>query len=136
MDDTMAQREGQEKNSDAFLINTGNDLYCRIMETALDFVNNQLGLHPRAIFVDQHGLSLMITLKNVLSDSEKYVIKDKHAAELIARTLAEAFRSVAGILKTRISGILGRNILEASLVLDATINRVSIFLEADDTSCQ
>jgi uncharacterized protein YbcI len=135
MDDTNHKRTGKNHQANAFS-NADSDIYGSIMETALEFVNHQLGLYPRAIFVDQHGASLIITLKGVLSDSEKYAMKDKRAAELIAKTLSEAFRSVAGILKTKIGGVWGRTISEASLVLDAAINRASIFLEADETSNQ
>jgi len=110
----------------------GEGLRESIAEAAGEFARNQLGIYPGSIFVDHHGASLTITLKKVLAGSEKYAIRDKRAAALIARTLSEAFRAVAGILKAKIGGIVGGNVTEASLVLDASTNRVSIFLETEE----
>jgi hypothetical protein len=73
----------------------GEGLRESIAEAAGEFARNQPGIHPGSIFVDHHGASLTITLKKVLAGSEKYAIRDKRAAALIARTLSEAFRAEA-----------------------------------------
>lgn len=131
MDESNMQKTENNQESDASSTKAGDNICSGITQITLDFVSNQLGLHPSAIFVDRHDASLMITLKNVLSDSEKYAVRDKHTAELIARTLSEAFRSVAGILKNKTSQVVGRNVSEASLLLDVSTNCASIFLEID-----
>lgn len=101
-------------------------------EIVLDFIKKQLGLYPEAIFIDQHEDTLVITLSEVLSDAEKNAVTDKNIADKIARTLSEAFRSVASIFKIKVSSILGRNITEASLVIDVPSNCATIFMKYED----
>ena len=101
-----------------------------LAETVREFVSSQLGLHPSAIFVDYHGTSITITLKGVLSDSERHAAKDKRTAELIARALTEAFRSVSGILTANCSACLGGPVEDATFILDPRSNYASIILPA------
>lgn len=102
-----------------------------LTDTIVAFVTAQLGLHPDKVFIDEHGSSITVTLRNVLSDSEKNAAKDKRTAELIARALTEAFRSVSGILVANCSSALEMPVEAASFVLDPQSNHASIILSLD-----
>lgn len=110
----------------------GNEVHSRLSDAVLLFVRSQLGLKPAAIFVDEHGASITVTLKGVLSDSERNAAKDKRTAELIARAMKEAFRSVAGLLVAASSTALGKTVDEATFFLDPHSNYAAIVLTLDN----
>ncbi|MBD3239146.1 MAG: DUF2294 family protein [Chitinivibrionales bacterium] len=118
---------GQSANGDT-MAGTRGDLPA----TVRSFVESQLGLHPGEVYSDEHGSSITVTLKGVLSDSERNAAKDKATAELIARALTEAFRSVRGLFLARCSTVLGKSVEAATLTLDPQSNYASIILTVAD----
>jgi uncharacterized protein YbcI len=69
-----------------------------------------------------------VTLKSVLSNSERNAAKDKRTAELLARTLTEAFRSVSSILVAHCSSAVGITVESATLLLGPQSNCASIIM--------
>ena len=94
----------------------------------LQFMNTQLGLHPDSIFIDEHGGLITVTIRSVLSDSERNAAKDRRSAELITRSHTEAFRSVCSILVSKCSALLGKTVETATFFLDPESNCASIIL--------
>lgn len=121
--------EAADKKGTKKMVNTN---YAGIKKDTLEFVGKQLGLYPDEIIVCRQGTSLIITMRNFLSDAEKHVaVADKHIAEKIAKTISEAFRSVSALLEVKVSRNLGKNISEISIIVDVSINCASIFMKVE-----
>lgn len=106
-----------------------SDRACKALaDVVVKFVRSQLGLNPGEVFVHPHGGSATVTLKNVLSNSERNAAKERRTADLIARTLTEAFRSVSSILVAQCSSSVGVTAESVTFLLDPQSNCASIIL--------
>jgi uncharacterized protein YbcI len=99
-----------------------------LSDAILFFVKSQLGLNPGAIFIDDHGSCIHVTLKDILANAERNAANDKPTAILIAKTHTESFRSVCGILLSLCTETLKRPVESATLLLDPQSNYASILL--------
>ncbi len=106
--------------------------YDGLSRTVMSFVTSQLGLKPAAIFIDDHGASITVTLKGVLSESERNAAQDRRTAELVVRALTEAFRSVSGVLVTQCSAAIGETVEAALFSLEPRSNYATIVLSLTD----
>jgi len=112
----------------------GDDTKSNLLsDTILQFMNAQLGLHPGSIFIDIHGCLITVTIRSVLSDSERNAAKDRRSAELITKSLTGSFRSVCGILTSKCSDVLGKTVETATFFLDPEANCASIIMTAGTT---
>jgi len=131
MDKSNTKNVEKKNTKNTMINNEYTQIHARLSDAVLSFVQTQLGLNPLSIFIDEHENSLIVTLKNVFSDSEKHAAMDKHTADLITRTHIEAYKSVCSILIAKVSDETGWSVEATTFFLDPTANYASIIITID-----